>query len=136
MKFTLYILTLLLFGPPTLSEETVELNVLIQGLDVHEGKVAIELMNPNEERVREYWLFVDSDKVEFVVPELVIGDYAMRFFHDENNNGVMDKNWLGIPTEAFGFSNDAKLSLGPPDIEDMIFTVEGRMDIVINARRL
>ena len=36
------------------------------------------------------------------------GTYAMAIIHDENMNGKLDKNMLGIPTEGYGFSNDAK----------------------------
>jgi len=43
---------------------------------------------------------------------------------------------MRITTEAFGFSNDARVILGPPSIEDMIFDVQGHTDIVVNARRL
>ena len=36
------------------------------------------------------------------------GTYALAVIHDENMNGKLDTNWLGIPTEGYGFSNDAK----------------------------
>ncbi len=136
MKYIFFILTILILCSLRSVEEKGELKVLIRGLDVFQGKLAIELLNSNEEQVAEYWLFVESDTLELLVPDLVQGDYALRFFHDENNNGVMDKNWLGIPTEAFGFSNDARVILGPPAIKDMIFGVQGHTDIVVNARRL
>ena len=42
------------------------------------------------------------------------GTYAAQAFHDENRNGVIDKNLLGIPTEGLGFSNDARFLFGPP----------------------
>lgn len=40
------------------------------------------------------------------------GTYAMAVIHDENMNGKLDTNWLGIPTEGYGFSNNAKGVLG------------------------
>ena len=42
------------------------------------------------------------------------GDYAIAAFQDVNENGVLDKNALGIPTEPYGFSNDARGWFGPP----------------------
>jgi uncharacterized protein (DUF2141 family) len=136
MKHIFFILTILILCSSKPVEEKGELKVLIKGLDVFHGKVALELLNAHEEQVAEYWLFVESESLELIVPNLVQGDYALRFFHDENNNGVMDKNWLGIPTEAFGFSNDARVFLGPPAIKDMIFGVKKHTDITVNARRL
>lgn len=29
------------------------------------------------------------------------GIYAVSVLHDENNNGLMDKNFFGIPTEGY-----------------------------------
>jgi uncharacterized protein (DUF2141 family) len=42
------------------------------------------------------------------------GTYALAVIHDENRNGKLDTNWLGIPTEGYGFSNEAKALLGAP----------------------
>jgi uncharacterized protein (DUF2141 family) len=40
--------------------------------------------------------------------QLPPGDYAVLVFHDENDNGVLDKGAFGIPTEGYGFSNNAE----------------------------
>ncbi len=42
------------------------------------------------------------------------GVWAAQAYHDENDNNVIDRNFLGIPTEGLGFSNDAKMMFGPP----------------------
>jgi uncharacterized protein (DUF2141 family) len=54
------------------------------------------------------------------------GTYALAVFHDENMNGTLDTNWLGIPTEGYGFSNDVKASLGPPSFAAASFAYDGR----------
>jgi uncharacterized protein (DUF2141 family) len=54
------------------------------------------------------------------------GTYALAVFHDENMNGKLDTNWLGIPTEGYGFSNDVKASLGPPSFAAASFAYDGR----------
>jgi uncharacterized protein (DUF2141 family) len=54
------------------------------------------------------------------------GTYALAIIHDENSNGKLDTNWLGIPTEGYGFSNDAKGSLGPPSFAAASFAYDGR----------
>lgn len=37
--------------------------------------------------------------------QLPYGDYAVTFFKDENNNGRLDTNFIGIPKEPVGASN-------------------------------
>ncbi len=54
------------------------------------------------------------------------GTYALAVIHDENSNGRLDTNWLGIPTEGYGFSNDAKGSLGAPSFEAASFAYDGQ----------
>lgn len=49
-----------------------------------------------------------------VVPRLPPGKYAVQAYLDENDNGTVDRNRLGIPREQVGFSRDPSLLLGPP----------------------
>jgi uncharacterized protein (DUF2141 family) len=45
------------------------------------------------------------------------GRYAVVVFHDENDNGLLDANALGVPTEGYGFSNDARGFLSAPSFD-------------------
>jgi len=67
----------------------------------------------------------NKGEVEFVVHDLHAGKYAVSVFHDENDNGKLDKNWMGIPTEGYGFSNDARGNLGPPKFTQAAFDFDG-----------
>ena len=51
------------------------------------------------------------------------GVYAAQAYGDENDNGKIDRNFLGIPTEGIGFSNDARIRFGPPAFADAAFTL-------------
>lgn len=42
--------------------------------------------------------------VEF--PQLPPGRYAVQVMHDANDNGKLDTNLVGMPTEGYGFSNN------------------------------
>jgi uncharacterized protein (DUF2141 family) len=53
-------------------------------------------------------------KSAVVFSNLEPGRYAAIAFHDENNNGKLDENFLGVPTEPYGFSNNVQGFLGPP----------------------
>jgi len=50
-----------------------------------------------------------------VFKNLQPGSYAIIVFHDENDNGVLDENYWGVPTEGYAFSNNAQGLLGAPD---------------------
>jgi uncharacterized protein (DUF2141 family) len=54
------------------------------------------------------------------------GTYAMVVIHDENMNGKLDTNALGIPREGYGFSNDAKKWLGTPAFSAASFLYDGQ----------
>lgn len=49
------------------------------------------------------------------------GRYAAQSFEDLNGNGKIDRNFLGIPTEPVGFSNDAPIRMAPPRFADAVF---------------
>ncbi len=54
--------------------------------------------------------------------DLPSGDYAVALFHDENDNGRLDRV-AGIPTEGVGFSNNPRLIFGPPRFVESSFAV-------------
>ena len=54
------------------------------------------------------------------------GTYALAVIHDENMDGKLDTNWFGVPTEGYGFSNDAQGWLGAPSFSAASFTYDGR----------
>tara|TARA_B110000444_G_scaffold259006_1_gene301487 strand:- start:778 stop:1314 length:537 start_codon:yes stop_codon:yes gene_type:complete len=53
------------------------------------------------------------------------GEYAITLFVDFNGNKKIDKNFLGIPKEQYGFSNNAMGRMSPPSFEQAKFTVTG-----------
>jgi len=59
----------------------------------------------------------DKAGTTLVFHDVAPGDYGFAVFHDTNDNGRMDKNLLGIPTEPIAFSNDAQGRMGPPDFD-------------------
>lgn len=54
------------------------------------------------------------------------GDYAVSIIHDENSNGELDKNVVGIPKEGFGFGNNAMGTFGPPSFEKAKVQLKGQ----------
>ena len=64
----------------------------------------------------------DSTQLSTEIPD---GEYAIAFFIDANGNKKLDKNFLGIPKEQFGFSNNAMGTLSAPSFEQAKFRVAG-----------
>jgi len=61
------------------------------------------------------------------------GTYALAVIHDENMNGKLDTNWLGIPKEGYGFSNDVKALLGAPSFSAASFKYDGgTLDLMVS----
>lgn len=66
---------------------------------------------------------LSADRVEAVFEKIPIGIYAVGALHDENSNGILDKNIIGIPKEGTGASSNARGKMGPPSFEDAKFEV-------------
>ena len=62
------------------------------------------------------------------------GTYALFVFHDENNNRKMDKNFLGIPKEGYGASNNQLPFASAPSFADNSFRVKGASLVKLNVR--
>jgi uncharacterized protein (DUF2141 family) len=54
--------------------------------------------------------------------------YAIMVFHDENDSGRLDKSFIGVPTEGYGFGNDARGLLGAPTFDAASITI-GNTDV-------
>ncbi|MEO8067469.1 MAG: DUF2141 domain-containing protein [Flavobacteriales bacterium] len=78
----------------------------------------------NEEGCRFEKLKATGTVVVFDLSGLAPGNYAIRAVHDVDADGDIDVNKLGIPTEPFGFSNDAMGKMGPPGFEQAKFKVK------------
>ena len=74
-----------------------------------------------------------TESHEFVI-DLPEGMYAIALFIDVNKNLKIDKNFLGIPKEQFGFSNNAMGRLSAPSFEQVMFQVSGNTVQNINLK--
>ena len=57
------------------------------------------------------------------------GEYAVMVFHDEDDNNELKTNWIGMPKEGVGNSNNHK---GIPSYKKSVFTLSEDKNIVIN----
>ena len=101
-------------GPHTLTLEVIK-------LDSNEGKVMMTLMTEEQVPIAHTKATIIDETCHVVMDNLPAGNYVVRYYHDENENGELDTAAYGIPTEGYGSSNDARGFMGPPAFEDMIF---------------
>lgn len=113
---------------------TVELR--ISKVNTAEGQMMIAVYNDaahflTNKTVKAVIVPVQTEgELPVLLRDLVSGEYAISVFHDVNGNGILDKNILGIPTEPYGFSNDARGRFGPPKFRDAAVRVDGETDTV------
>jgi uncharacterized protein (DUF2141 family) len=78
----------------------------------------------SEQGCRSTSVKVNAAQVRVELKDLPEGRYAIKAFHDLNGNGEMDLNWIGIPKEPYGFSNNAMGTMGPPKFDQAAFPVK------------
>jgi uncharacterized protein (DUF2141 family) len=67
---------------------------------------------------------VTAHEVVVNFEDLQPGDYAISIIHDENENGALDTNMIGIPKEGFAFGNNAMGTFGPPSFQSAKITIK------------
>ncbi len=60
----------------------------------------------------------------FIIDDLPAGDYAIALFHDRNRDGTLNTNFMGIPKEPFGFSNNPRIMFGAPNFRESKFSIK------------
>lgn len=138
-------------------EQSTQLQVQISGLNQPQGQVCLSLFDSSagfpsnrDEAVETQCVSVPDPSVPGpVVPEpsvpepspllavfegLAPGSYAVSVFHDANGDGEFNRNFVGMPTEGFGFSRNPDVRTGPPKFGDAVVLVAGtepKIEIVL-----
>lgn len=119
------LITSLVFSQPKATQDIV-INIL--NFDSNQGKVFIGLYDTEENflkvSVKGLIAKVEYNKCSVTLKDIPVGVYAISVYHDENDNGNLDTNFLGIPKEDTGCSNNAPARFGPPKWEDAKFEVK------------
>jgi uncharacterized protein (DUF2141 family) len=95
------------------------------------GNIMLQLFNENEEVITQQIGQIKDSTCSFSINNLKPGKYAVRFYHDQNINGLMDTNKSGKPTEGYGFSNNVTGIFGPPPFKKWLFEIDGDKKIIL-----
>ena len=112
------------------------LEIIITGFSNNDGDCWFALDNSEEvyESEDTVWigkiLPIENNQVIVVIDSLEYGEYAVKVFHDENKNGELDTDFLGIPDEDYGFSNNVSSWFGPPSWKSAKFLFDQQEMII------
>ncbi len=112
----------------------ISLQIEITNLKNNQGLIALQLANKNGVLVKGVISSIENKHCEILIDSLNSGTYSIRYFHDENSNDKLDTNWLGLPTEGYGFSNNASARFGAPSIQDREFELKYDLEITLTPQ--
>ncbi|MFO8128839.1 MAG: DUF2141 domain-containing protein [Bacteroidales bacterium] len=115
----------------SMSQDTTGTMIIqVSGALSDSGNVKIALSNNKKEYASPDKAFragiadIDQGSATLRLDSIPYGSYAIKVFHDKNNNGILDTKLMGVPTEAYGFSNNPKASFGPAKWDKARFEFE------------
>ena len=115
-------------------------NLTIEVCDIEkvEGHLYVAIYNSEETFMKKpltaFRIDVKDTSLSIPCQGLPTGTYAISLFQDENGNGKLDNAVFGIPTEKYGFSNDAQGVMGLPSYDKCSFTFSGDTTLVIHLK--
>lgn len=117
-------------------EQPDSLTITIENIRSNEGLLKVCIFDNEADFLRRP--VVCEDVTDFSKPEHELSlrvpldrYYAVIVYHDINANGKLDRNFLGIPREPYGFSNNPSTRFGPPRFERARFDATKINSIII-----
>lgn len=124
----------------SVSAQNHNITVKVTGLKNVKGNISIGLYNNPEKFPEQGQAYkgvdttITNEDFSYTFKSINKGTYAVAIYHDENSNHELDKNFFGIPSEGYGFSNDASGTIGAPDFEDASVVVDADQTITITLK--
>jgi uncharacterized protein (DUF2141 family) len=121
-------------------EKTARLTIEFKGMTSSSGKIYVALYRQGDAfpsfsgRFKGVLVDADQKPLQVVFNRIPADTYAVATFHDENNNGIMDKNVFGVPSEIYGFSNNARKTFSAPTFSDAAFGLESERKLSIHLK--
>ena len=117
------------------------LTIVVEGMSSTEGNLGVLVFNnakgwPEDRHAAYKDIAIPAEKGTQVlkVPDLPPGKYAVALIHDLNKNHKLDKNFLGVPREQWGMSNNPHAMIKAPPIEKAMFPVDKDTEIHIQLQ--
>lgn len=117
--------------------QTGNLTVVVTGIESSEGMIQVGLYNDAKsfpESGKEFLTKraeIKGNKVKITFKDLELGKYAFGVYHDKNNDGECNQNFMGIPTEGYCFSRNYEPVVSEPDFSDCSFDLQGNVKMKV-----
>lgn len=117
-----------------------EVLVRVSGIESRQGEIGCALFKdkagfPTDNATAvQQWLPADPQGVVCRFAEVASGRYAVAVSHDLNGNRQVDRNLFGLPTEAWGVSNNARPALRAPRFDEAAFELRDAAGATIDVK--
>jgi len=131
----LHILTtfVLLLSSPNASEADLTIN--FSNIKKDKGQLMVALRDTKGEMVKGVKVPVTkTGTISYTITGIKLGNYTLAVYHDINSDEELNTNMVGLPTEPYGFSNNARGTFGPPSLKDQTFSISGNTTISITLK--
>lgn len=91
----------------------------------------LQLFDENNKIISQKMGMIASRSSKIIICSLKPGKYAIRYYHDENLDGHLDSNFIGKPTEGYGYSNNVKGKYGEPPFKEIIFSINSNKKMIL-----
>lgn len=130
MKMLIALATLLT-GSAALAADDANLRVVATNVKSDQGKLFVWVYDKKDDWLSDRYRTQkgvpvagnrqgDKVTVDLLLPA---GEYALSIFQDVNDDGKLERNFIGIPKEPAGLSNNLRPKFGPPKYKDATFSV-------------
>jgi len=117
---------------PSCDQRPFSIQVTVKNVKSAKGLITIDLHDDDADkwlkkggRVGRVRVPAQQGQTVVCVPVDRAGKYAFALYHDKDANLKLNKNWIGLPSEPYGVSNDAPIRMGPPSHKDAALQVTG-----------
>jgi uncharacterized protein (DUF2141 family) len=114
--------------------------VKVSGVNSSQGQIGCSIFEKSPafpmdgSKAKQQWVAADAAGVMCKFAGIAAGTYAVSVGHDLNGNKRVDTNFLGIPKEGWGVSNNVVPTLRPPTFEEAQFTVKDGADVQVDIK--
>lgn len=119
------------------------LNLSIQNIEKATGNIMVAVFEGEDNFLKDdkavaskIALVEKMGTLKISFPNLPHGEYSVAVYHDVNGNQKLDTNFFGVPTEPYGFSNNARSKWGAPKYNVARFQLNQlEQNMVINVKK-
>jgi len=140
-SFCLFVSSLFSISSNTL--QSGNLNLTVENILKPQGNIMIAIFEGPDNFLKDdkvvgskIGLVEKTGSFDVIFPNLPFGEYSIAVYHDVNGNQKLDTNLFGVPTEPYGFSNNARSKWGAPKYNVAKFQLnESEKKMVIQVKK-